>query len=125
MSAADVPNYKKAPPFNTTCSSGDVHAPAADTAAVVTYAAAAGLRHVITGITWSYKGADPTGGNLKVEDVSGTVIFTMDINKEGPGIIVFPVPKRSAAVNTALIITLAAGGGSCTGKLSILNHWTE
>jgi len=107
------------------CAAADVNAPAVNTAAVVTYVAIAGLRHVITGFTWSYVGGIPVGGNLLVEDVAGTTVFTMDIPEEGAGVIVFPKPKRSAAVNTAMIVTLAAAGAAVTGKLSILNHFTE
>lgn len=101
----------------------DVHAPAANTAAVVTYAAAgAGISHVIAGVAWSYNAA-PTGGNLKIEDVSGTTILTLDITAAGPGFIPFPVPLKGDA-NAALIVTLAAGGASATGKVSVLGHWT-
>lgn len=107
------------------CAAADVHAPAAAAAAVVTYAAVGSLKHVITGLVWSYAGGIPTGGNLKIEDVSGTTVFTMDITEEGPGVINFPKPKKSAAVNTAMIVTLAAAGAGITGKVSVLNHWTE
>jgi len=107
------------------CAAADVHAPAANTAAVVTYAAVAGEKHVVTGIAWSYTGGTPTGGNLKIEDVSGTTVFTLDIDKSGPGSFEFPIPKKSAAANTAMIITLAAGGAGVTGKVSVVNHWTE
>ena len=103
----------------------DVHAPAANTAAIVTYAAVAAVKHCVSGIAWSYVGGIPTGGNLKIEDVSGTTVFTLDIDEGGPGVIVFPKPKKAAAVNTALIVTLAAGGAGITGKVSVLNHWTE
>lgn len=101
----------------------DVHAPAADTAAVVTYSAASGQKHIISGIAWSYNGA-PTGGNLKIEDGSGVTVFDMDITSAGAGIIEFPFPK-AGSVNTAMIITLAAGGGTVVGTLSVLNHWKE
>lgn len=106
------------------CATGDVHAPAANTAAVVTYGATGGLKHVITGIAWSYVGGDPTGGNLQITD-NGAVVFTMDVSDAGAGIITFPRPKASAVVNTAMVITLAAGGAGVTGKLSVLGHWTE
>lgn len=43
------------------------HAPASNTAAVVTYAAAAGTRHAISGIAWSYDAA-PTAGGLIVRN---------------------------------------------------------
>lgn len=107
------------------CSSSDVHAPAANTAAVVTYTAQAGLKHVITGISWSYVGGNPAAGNLKIEDVSGTIVWQIDIDKSGPGGYTFPKPKKSAAVNTAMIITLAAGGAGVTGKVCVDNHYTE
>lgn len=101
----------------------DIHAPAANTAAVVTYAATAGVSHVIKGIAYSYSAA-PTGGNLKVEDGSGTVVFSMDITAAGPGFIPFDAAKKGT-VNTAMIVTLAAGGVGVTGKVSVLGHWTQ
>ena len=107
------------------CSSSDVHAPAVNTAAVVTYAAVKDFKHVITGISWSYAGGTPVGGNLKVEDVSGTIVWQIDIDQSGPGGFTFPQPKKSAAANTAMIITLAAGGAGVTGKLNIDNHRLE
>ncbi len=106
------------------CASADVHAPAAATAAVVTYTAVADKKHVITGVAWSYS-ATPTGGNLQIEDVAGTVVFSVDISAGGPGVIVFPHPKRSAAVNTAMIVTLASGAGTVVGKANVTNHWSE
>ncbi len=102
---------------------GDVHEPAANTAAVVTYAAVAGKRHAITGVYWSYDGA-PTGGNLIIEDGSGTTVFSIDITAAGPGYIIFPLAK-AGSINTALIVTLAAAGASVTGKVSVMNHWIE
>ena len=107
------------------CAIADVHAPAANTAAIVTYAADATKKHVITGVAWSYAGGTPVGGNLKIEDVVGTVIFTVDIDKSGPGGFEFPRPKIGAAANTAMVVTLAAGGAGVTGKVSVENHWLE
>jgi len=104
-------------------STADVHAPAANTAAVVTYAAATDRGHVVTGVAWSYSAA-PTGGNLKVEDGSGNTVFSMDVTAAGAGVIVFPRPKRGTT-DTAMIVTLAAGGASVSGKVSVLNHWVE
>lgn len=106
----------------TNTSTGDVHAPAVNTAAVVTYAAdGSGLVHHITGIAWSYTGGNPTGGNLKVEDGSGNVVFSMDIDVSGPAMVEFPMGKDGTP-DTAMIITLAAGGAGVTGKVSVLNH---
>lgn len=102
---------------------GDVHEPAANTAAVVTYAAATDRQHVISGVAWSYNAA-PTGGSLKVENGAGTTVFIMGITAAGPGVILFPVPK-AGATDTAMVVTLAAGGAAVTGKLSVLNHWVQ
>ena len=106
------------------CAAVDVHEPAANIAAVVTYAGVAGIRHVITGLAWSYVGGIPAGGTLTVTD-AGNTVFVIGISEEGPGFITFPSPKRSAAVNTPMVATLAAGGAGITGKINILNHWTE
>ena len=102
----------------------NVHAPASNTAAVVTYAAAgASVSNVIGGVAWSYNAA-PTAGNLKVEDGSGTTVFTIDITAAGPGFMLFMRPMKGTA-NTALIVTLAAGGSGVSGKVSVLSKWTE
>jgi len=101
----------------------DVHAPSANTAAVVTYAAVAHRRHAIRGVAWSYSAA-PTGGNLKVEDGTGTTVFTMDITAAGAGFVPF-APGLAGRANTALIVTLAAGGSGVSGKVSVLGHSLE
>jgi hypothetical protein len=101
----------------------DVSAPAANTSAVVTYAAGgAGVQHCIGGIAWSYNNT-PTGGNLLVQD-GATTILSLDITAGGPGYIQFVPPKKGTA-NQALTVTLAAAGASVSGKVSILGHWTE
>lgn len=90
----------------------------------MTYAAAgSGVSNVIGGIAWSYSAA-PTSGNLKVEDGSGTTVFSIDITVSGPGFIPFARPLKGTA-NTALIVTLAAGGTGVSGKVSVLSRWTE
>lgn len=116
-----VPNHVVEP---SPMVAADLHAPAANTAAVVTYAADTDEKHVIHGVAWSYSGG-PTNGNLKIEDVSGTTIFTMDITAAGPGSIIFPRPIRGAAINTAMIVTLAAGGSGISGKVNVLGHTKE
>jgi hypothetical protein len=108
----------------TVCASADVHAPAANAAAVVTYGADATKCHVVTGIAWSYVGGIPVGGNLLITD-DGVTVFSLDIDQSGPGSIEFARPKKQAAANKALVITLAAGGAGVTGKLSITGHFTE
>ena len=106
------------------CTTVDVSAPAVNTAAVVTYTGDATKKHVITGIAWSYAGGTPVGGNLQITD-GGAVVFTVDIDKSGPGGYEFPRPKIGMATNSAMVITLAAGGAGVTGKISIENHWLE
>lgn len=102
---------------------GNVHAPAADTAAVITKSAPTGTNvNVLGGVFWSYD-ADPTGGNLKIENGSGTTVFSIDITTGGAGFFPFDPPMKGD-VETALIITLAAGGGAVSGKVSV-NAWTE
>lgn len=92
-------------------------------AGVVTYAAVAGKRHVITGVAWSYD-ATPTGGSIVVADnVTGTFL-SLAITASGPGFIAFPLPKAGDPGST-LTITLAAGGASVSGRVWALNHWTE
>lgn len=101
---------------------GNIHAPAAATAAVVTKAAVSGKYHVIRRIDYSYS-ATPTGGNLKIEDVSGTVVFSIDIPAAGPGFVDFGEEGiRGAAVNTAMIVTLASGAGAVVGKVNITKY---
>jgi hypothetical protein len=101
----------------------DVSTPAAEAAAVITYAAPGALKsNVLAAIYWSYSAA-PTGGNIKVEDGAGNTIFNLDITSAGPGFLPFNPPKKGT-YNAAMIITLAAGGSGVTGKLS-LSHWVQ
>lgn len=93
--------------------------PADDTAAVVTIAAETGERHVIDTVYWSYDAA-PTGGKLTV--TNGTITLEWDITAAGPGYL----PLRMAddegfdgGVNTAVTITLTAGGAGIAGKLNV------
>jgi hypothetical protein len=105
-------------------STNNVNVPASNTNAVITYAAgAAGVRHCIGGVAWSYS-ASPTGGRLKIEDGSGNIVFDIDITAGGPGFVPFAQPLQGTAA-TALIVTLTAGGSGIQGKVTVLNHWTE
>jgi|FLYN01.1.fsa_nt_gi riboflavin biosynthesis pyrimidine reductase len=100
----------------------DTATAAANTAVTLTYAAHTdGQAHVVGEIIASYS-AVPTGGNLTIEDGAGTTVFQADITAAGPVAIVFDPPIASRR-NTALIITLAAGGTSVVGKLNA-RHWT-
>lgn len=89
-------------------------------AQVLTFPAHVGGRHVITGIVWSYS-ATPTAGSVSVQDGAGNYIMGWDITASGPGSIIFAQPLMGSA-NTAMIITLAAGGAGVQGKLAVHNH---
>ena len=52
---------------------------------------------------------------------SGNVVFRVDIPDKGAGFV--PVKRRNASKNTALIVALAAGGSSVTGKVNIDRAW--
>ena len=93
----------------------------ADTAVVITYAAVPQC-HVITGVAWSYDAA-PAGGHLTITD-GGVTIFQVAISAAGPGFFMFPKPKMGTA-NSAMVLTLADGGGQIVGCLNVLNHWVE
>lgn len=98
------------------------HAPAANTAAVVTLAGVAGSRRVVAGVAWSYD-ADPTGGALTIAS-NGVTIFQIDITGKGPGFIPFR-PGIAGAYGLPLAITLTAGGAAVTGKVNVLGTWIE
>lgn len=103
-------------------SPSDVDEPAVNTDAVVTYAAVAGEQHVIGGVAWSYDAAP--AGSLTIEDGAGNTVFVISILSSGENFFLFPRPLRGT-VNTAMIVSLTAGGAAVTGKLSVLSHWTE
>jgi len=120
----DVETGENLPTFlgSIPSSANDVSAPAANTAAIVTYSGVVGKRHVVTGVAWSYSN-DPTGGKVIITDGIDT-IFDITITSAGAGFIPFPGPKRGS-LNTSMVITLPAVGSGISGKLSILNHWEE
>ena len=102
--------------IGVTGTTAQTHAPGAATAAVVTFTGVAGKRWVLRQAEWSYD-ADPTGGNLKVENVAGTTVFQVAVTKSGPGFIKFepPIVGDNAA---SVIVTLASGAGAVVGKVN-------
>ena len=94
------------------------HSPSANTDAVNTYAAVGGVAHELVGVQYSYLGAAPTGGNLKVESPSGTIVWQAGIKLEDADSFTFDTVSVKGAVGEALIVTLAAAGASCSGKLN-------
>jgi len=89
-------------------------------ATTITIPADTARPNIIGQVGWSYSAA-PTGGNIKVEDASGTTIFEQDVTAAGPGSFTF-VPALRGTKNAALIVTLAAPGGAVVGKVFV-NSW--
>jgi len=86
----------------------------ANTAVVITIAAIAGIRHILRHVQLSYS-SNPSGGNILVEDGSGNTILDLAVINGGTGGFTTTLP---GTVNTAMIITLAAGGGATIGTLN-------
>lgn len=104
----------------STVDTNEVHAPAANTAAVLTYAAETGVAHAVKDLCFSYAGSGAlSGGNLKIEDGSDTV-FSIDISTKEWGCL--PITRRGTA-GRAMTITLAAGGADVSGKVNA-SHYT-
>lgn len=98
---------------------GDTVVGAAGAAAVITYAAVPGRCHTVLGVQWSYSAAPGAGSGLKIEDVAGNIVFQVDITAAGPGSVLFARPKKGAAVNTVMIVTLIGPGTTVVGKLNV------
>lgn len=89
---------------------------AVNTAVVATFAALAGVRHILTGCTVSYSAA-PTGGRLLVTD-GGVTVYDVDIIAGGPTAIPLPAGGVGGGVGNAMVVTLAAAGAAVVGKLN-------
>jgi hypothetical protein len=119
----DVDVTSTVAPAGKAAAAGNVHEPAANTAAVVTLAAGgAGVSNVLGLVAWSYDSL-PVAGSLTVEDGAGTTVFKVDVPESGPGFFPF-TPGLSGTAATAMIITLAAGGAGVSGIVSV-HAWTE
>lgn len=93
-------------------------------ALTITYAAARrGLRHLISGVAWSYSAAPPLGALLTILD-GANIIFALGITAAGPGTVNF-IPPKCGASSTVLTITLSAGGAGVNGRLNVLGHWVD
>ena len=95
------------------------HAPSAATAAVCTLDADTERENMLTRITCSYS-ATPTGGSIKVESPSSTVVWGPHAI-ERAGTHQFELAIKTAK-NQALIVTLASGAGAVVGVLDIEGH---
>ena len=88
----------------------------ANAAVSITYAALAGLAHALHSLIVSYSGGTASG-ELKIEDGAGTTVFSVVLPAAGVYVIPFPAPLMGNK-NTAMVITLAAGGTSVIGKIN-------
>jgi hypothetical protein len=104
--------------------SGDTAAPASNTAATITLPAVAGQINVISGLTWSFS-SNPSSGILLTLSDNGTVIRQWYVTNGGPGPFHFDPPLANAAVNTALVATLAAAGSGISGTVNWEGAWLE
>lgn len=95
-------------------------APAANTAAVVTFAAVPNQRHVISKPWWSYDGV-PTG-QLTVYSGGVAIRGPIYITSGGPGWMELEI---RGALGQNMRIELAAGGAGVSGSVGAEKHWTE
>lgn len=90
------------------------HAPIANTAAVVALPATPQKRWAIYQIEASY-GTMPTGGLLTISE-GGAEKYRLNITASGAAP---TVAGRRFAANTAIVVTLAAGGAGVSGALNL------
>lgn len=93
---------------------------AANTAVVTTYAAAPFARHRLTWLALSYSAA-PAGGRITVTD-GGSTILDLDTLTLQESVIPLPPGGLQGSVNTAMTVTLAAGGVGVVGKLNTAKY---
>lgn len=114
-------------PFATKFGSVGYTAPqigASGSAITVTLAAAAGLRNVIEGISWSLSAAPASPVTLQIKD-GATLMDQWYITSAGPsGAVPFPRPIRGTA-NTAMTATISAPGGSVVATVNFYGARTE
>lgn len=111
LTYSDMEDYNA--DHGTALSPAAAQAPAANTAAVLTLAAdTLGGGWVLNGIRWSYSDT-PTNGSLTIAWENVSEVYP--VTSGGPGFLPFEGHRFPA--NTAVTITLAAGGGSVTGRV--------
>lgn len=92
---------------------------AAGAAVSVTFTADPLCPIVISQIHCGYDATPAAGSTLKIEDGSGTTVWQVPVSAAGPFEFCFEPNKCSALKNTALIVTLSAGGGAVLGYLNV------
>ena len=98
------------------------HAPNSNTAAVISVPAALVNRPTIAKV-WGGYNTTPTGGSLTIEMTVGgtTVTLAAPVVEAGLFNVDF-VPPIQGDLNSALTITLAAGGAGVSGKINALTQ---
>jgi hypothetical protein len=109
-----IPAALDANPLNVATGTGG-------TAATVTKAAMAGHKHVIYGFDFSYD-IDPAAAALLTITDAGDVVYKTYVTAKGAGPIAFPVGIRSRKPNTAMVASLAGGGGAAVATLTIFHE---
>jgi hypothetical protein len=92
---------------------------AANTSVVQTYGAVAGQQHRLTMVATSFSVAAATTGLLTVTD-GGATVFQADVPLAANSPYSVPLPPGGikGSVNSALVVTLSAAGGTTVGKLN-------
>lgn len=97
------------------------HAPASNTAAVVTLKSTTGsavIRRIDTGYD-----LDPTTVPAELTiAVDGTTVWSTHINKGGPAFFDFAEGYPLNAASSGIVITLPAAGASITGRLNVFTE---
>jgi hypothetical protein len=89
---------------------------ATNAAATLTFAATAAKRWRLAAVEWSFSANPAAAAALTVKDGVDTV-WSVDITTGGPGFL--PIdPDVIGTVNTALEVSLAAGGAAVVGKVN-------
>ena len=84
-------------------------------AAVRTLAAEAGKKAYVGDVVFAYDATPPAGATLTVTD-DGAVVWQVAVTSAGPGPLAVNI--EGADANTAMVITLSAGGGSVLAYLN-------
>ncbi len=100
-----------------TAAAGNTGTAIANTVVTLTFAADTADRgwH-LDGVEWSLS-ANPAAAVALTVAVDGTTVWQFDITSGGPGFMPAK-PRIRGAANKAMVITLAAAGGSVIGKLN-------
>ena len=95
----------------------ETNVPAANTAAVITIAAVAGVTPYVSQINFSLSAAPAAPALLSITDDT-TVVWSTNVIAGGPGVAHFPYEFAGTAGNK-LVITLSAGGAAVLGVVNV------